>query len=286
MTRSDGCSSRRRAPDHPQGWHILNLDHEYDPGQREFPASCTVLPDWRTEPGALVCPERWSADKVAEIKSLLGAREWSSLHQQRPVPRAGLMFATEDFRVVDAAPASSHAVRAWDLAATDKKTSDQTAGVLMSQVGSGRKPDLVHPRRCRRPLGAPQTAAKDHWRRPGATAPRSRICSSRRSGSAGKADTQHLISAIAPSPGHPNSALRGKDIVRAQAVFGPSGGRKRPFGARTLDAALSRRNRDVSGRETRRSGRSGLSRFQPARFGVPAAGLARHLLKHLKGGPK
>ena len=201
--------------DHPQGWHILNLDHEYDPGQREFPASCTVLPDWRTEPGALVCPQRWSADKVAEIKSLLGAREWSSLHQQRPVPRAGLMFSIEDFRVVDAAPASSHAVRAWDLAATDKKTSDQTAGVLISQVGSGENRtwyvhNVVSGRWTphKRLQKITSTARRD--------GPEVVQLFEEEVGSAGKAVTQQLISAIAPSPG---TRIRptGQKIVRAQA---------------------------------------------------------------------
>ena len=128
---------QERGSDSPQGWHILMLDHEFDPDDRDFPASCTVLPDWRTEPGELVCPERWSREKVEEIKAFIGPREWSALHQGRPKPTGGLMFRRHDFRVVDAAPASEHVVRGWDLASTDSPSSDRTAGVKVAQVGEG-----------------------------------------------------------------------------------------------------------------------------------------------------
>lgn len=50
---------------------------------------------------------------------------------------AGLMFREEFFPVVDEAPAHVRRVRYWDLAASKKKRSDHTAGVLLSVDSSG-----------------------------------------------------------------------------------------------------------------------------------------------------
>lgn len=79
-------------------------------------------------------------DKVEYLKSLdnldpitraqLIAGDWSARH-------AGSIFRREWFKLVDAVPAKLMQVRAWDLAASLKKRSDFTVGVLMGKNRDG-----------------------------------------------------------------------------------------------------------------------------------------------------
>ena len=125
LEREDGES--------PEGWHVVLLDHEHDPETRaSLPKTCTVEPDWR-EAGELLAPDRYEAKEVAKIKAALGGREWSALHQQRPMPREGDFFRHAWMNFVDHAPAQVvRRLRYWDLAGTEG-AGDYTAGVLMSR---------------------------------------------------------------------------------------------------------------------------------------------------------
>ena len=116
--------------EHAEGWHILLLDQEHNPKDRDFPASCTLLPDWR-KPGERLSPDLYSAEEIKQQKLTLGTREWASLHQQRPIPREGSMFRYSWMRFLDEKPVGGKLIRYWDMAGTEGG-GDFTVGVLVS----------------------------------------------------------------------------------------------------------------------------------------------------------
>jgi predicted phage terminase large subunit-like protein len=90
--------------------------------------------------GEALWPERFSSDKLQEIKQTLGSYFWSSLYQQRPQPEGGSVFKRSWFRywrmadgyyilsrdghdeTVD--PADCWRFQTIDAAATEKETAD------------------------------------------------------------------------------------------------------------------------------------------------------------------
>lgn len=116
------------------GWDTLILPMRFEP-DRADPA------DWRSEPDELLFPDRFPESVVAELERSMGSYASAGQLQQRPAPREGGLFKRSWFRFVQAIPAGQRRrVRAWDLAATKKATSnnpDWTAGVLMSRGGDG-----------------------------------------------------------------------------------------------------------------------------------------------------
>src|SRR5262245_48329529 len=99
-------------------WHIVNLPaiaEDLEPEQ--FPASCTVEPDWR-QPGEALCPERRPLEKLLKICKRIGEYFFQALFQQRPSAKEGEFFKMDKVEIVDAAPANLRRCRAWDLAAT------------------------------------------------------------------------------------------------------------------------------------------------------------------------
>jgi predicted phage terminase large subunit-like protein len=99
---------------------------------------------WRGEDrsdGALMFPSRFSEKAVQELERSLGPYATAGQLQQRPAPREGGLFKRQWFDVIGAIPAGRRRyVRAWDLAATKKMTSnnpDWTAGLLLSRGDDG-----------------------------------------------------------------------------------------------------------------------------------------------------
>jgi predicted phage terminase large subunit-like protein len=123
---------REHDPETAQGWHIVNFPAEAEQPP-EWPASCTVEPDWRA-PGEPICLERLPDEKMRQAKGF--ARSWAALYQQRPRPKEGSLFRYDWFEIVDAAPAEARRVRYWDTAGTEAG-GDFTAGVKMSRNGTG-----------------------------------------------------------------------------------------------------------------------------------------------------
>ena len=105
--------------------------------------------------GELMFPDRFSEAAVQELERSLGAYATAGQLQQRPAPREGGLFKPEWFVPISALPADiDRTVRAWDLAATKKTTSnnpDWTAGVRMSRTKSG----MFIIEGCRRFQGSP-----------------------------------------------------------------------------------------------------------------------------------
>ena len=62
---------------------------------------------------------------------------WHSLWQQEPIEAVGNIFKREWFDIITSPPEMEDVVRAWDLAMTDKDSSDYTAGVKMGKGVDG-----------------------------------------------------------------------------------------------------------------------------------------------------
>lgn len=85
--------------------------------------------DPRKEEGELLFPARFPREVVDRDEEAMDSYAVAGQHQQRPGPRGGLIFKRHWLKVIPAAPLTTVWVRAWDLAATVKKTSAYTAGV-------------------------------------------------------------------------------------------------------------------------------------------------------------
>jgi predicted phage terminase large subunit-like protein len=77
----------------PQRWQVLNLPAlaEHPAQQLRFPDTCSLEPDWR-QPGQPLCPERFPAAELEQIRIRAGSYWWNALYQQRPSPAEGLLF--------------------------------------------------------------------------------------------------------------------------------------------------------------------------------------------------
>ena len=122
------------------GYEHLMLPMEFEP-ERKCSTSIGFT-DPRTEPGELLFPARFPAEVVERDKKVMGAYAAAGQFQQRPAPREGALFKRAWFegKVVNAAPAGARTVRAWDLAATQKKAGnrpDWTVGARVSRDGAG-----------------------------------------------------------------------------------------------------------------------------------------------------
>lgn len=123
----------------------LGYDHLCLPMEFETGRACKTsigFVDPRTEDGELLFPARFSRETVERDKKVMGSYAVAGQFQQRPAPRDGAMFKRAWFadRIVNAAPSGSKRIRAWDLAATQKKAGnnpDWTAGVRVSRSDDG-----------------------------------------------------------------------------------------------------------------------------------------------------
>jgi predicted phage terminase large subunit-like protein len=89
--------------------------------------------DPRTEDDELLWPERFSKNSINVLKKTLrsvgGTYAEAGQLQQRPSPRGGGMFKSDDWEYCDAyeVPKGGKEVRGWDLAATSKKDNKNAA---------------------------------------------------------------------------------------------------------------------------------------------------------------
>lgn len=125
------------------GYDHLMLPMEFEPDHPHISRTSLGFRDWRTTPGELLWPERFSPRALGELKSAF--RSWGGSYaeagqlQQRPAPRSGGMFQRDDFQFVDRAPDDLQAVvRGWDLAASKDKRAAKTAGVKIGRDRAGR----------------------------------------------------------------------------------------------------------------------------------------------------
>lgn len=127
----------------PEGWTIFDFPAlAENPADRpKYPATCTVIPEWRA-PGEALCPERYTRSTLLRKKRGVGPSSWASNFQQRPRPRDGKMFKWDDWKIVHATHADGVKVRFWDTAGTEGE-GDATAGVLLSFSPSSPIPVII-----------------------------------------------------------------------------------------------------------------------------------------------
>jgi predicted phage terminase large subunit-like protein len=112
-------------------------------GRRYFVLNCPAQAELEDDPlgrapGEYIWPERfpesfWAPHKLIE-------RKWSSLYQQRPAPRAGLIFKRQWFTLVrpDDVPKLAHRCRGWDWAASSEEENpgaNATSGTKIARNG-------------------------------------------------------------------------------------------------------------------------------------------------------
>lgn len=88
------------------------------------------------EVGKALCPERYNETALADIREVVGSRDFSALYQQRPYPAEGALFKRDWFQIVDEYPRGIPMVRFWDMAATlpgRGKDPSYTVGLMMAK---------------------------------------------------------------------------------------------------------------------------------------------------------
>lgn len=99
---------------------------------------CLTLP-MVDDSGAVLWPERYSAQEVANLKSAVGTRAWEALYQQRPSPAEGAIFKREWFRRFGASETPKHfdeVLLSWDMAFKGTDGSDFVAGQVWGRLGA------------------------------------------------------------------------------------------------------------------------------------------------------
>jgi len=110
----------------------LNLPMRYEPENKAH--TSIGFEDPRTEPGELLWPDRFTEPIVEELEHSMGSYSAAGQLQQRPVPREGGMFKTEDFRMLDHLPMEPvEIIRAYDKAGTEGG-GKRTAGVKIAKL--------------------------------------------------------------------------------------------------------------------------------------------------------
>lgn len=87
--------------------------------------------------GEALWPNKYSLDRLSEIKSTIGSRDWAALYQQRPVIEGGNIVKRDWWQYYDHPPAQFDSViQSWDL--TFKKTdgADFVVGQVWGKKGA------------------------------------------------------------------------------------------------------------------------------------------------------
>lgn len=119
-------------------WAVLRLPALAETqDDRDEAARLQGLPVGEPDPlgraaGEALCPQRFSAEALAEIKRDVGAVVWNAEYQGVPRPLEGSLFKRHWFKFVDALPVGAVKIRYWDKAGTSG-AGDFTAGVLLAR---------------------------------------------------------------------------------------------------------------------------------------------------------
>ena len=142
MTRwhADDLAGRLLA-ERAERWTVVRLPALAETqGERDANDAYLGLPTGQSDrigrvPDEPLCPGRFSAEALAEIRRDVGSQVWAAEYQGVPRPAEGNRFKRTWFEIVEAVPAAFDAlVRYWDKAATAGGGA-HTAGVLMGTKG-------------------------------------------------------------------------------------------------------------------------------------------------------
>lgn len=123
-----------------ENWTILDMPALCeDLGDRPvLPEHCEIVPDWREEVGAALCPQRYDSDALERIRENIGPREFAALYQQRPAPITGNMFNPDWWQYYDPdeIPTMDRVMLSIDCTFTNTSNSDYVVGAVMGQAGN------------------------------------------------------------------------------------------------------------------------------------------------------
>lgn len=113
-----------------QQFHVVN-----------FPALAEEDDPLGRGPGEALFPEERDVDFLKNIRASVPAYEWDSQYMGKPRPAGGGQADVSKLRYIDYDQVPDHVERArgWDLALTEKQTSDYSAGVMCGWDGETRE---------------------------------------------------------------------------------------------------------------------------------------------------
>ena len=144
------------------GYVHLNLPMEYEPKVSQ--ASPIGWEDPRKEEGALLWPDRYGPEWVAEQKKRMGSYAYAAQFQQRPAPLEGGMFNRSWWKFYRTDPAllleggTNDQCWSWDMAFKGQDDSDFVVGQAWARKGADFY--LVHQIRARMTYTATKAAVK------------------------------------------------------------------------------------------------------------------------------
>lgn len=124
-----------------ENWTILDLPaiSEDQDDRPLLPEHCTIIPDWREEPGLALCPQRYDIDDLERIREAIGSRDFASLYQQRPAPEGGNLFNPSWWQFYGhdtPMPEFQRIMLSVDCTFTNTKNSDYVVGMVVGQAGN------------------------------------------------------------------------------------------------------------------------------------------------------
>jgi len=124
-----------------ENWTIVDLPalYEDEDDRPILPAHCETIPDWRTQVGEALCPQRYDVDDLERIREAVGSRDFASLYQQRPAPEGGNMFDPSWWQYYShdsAIPDFQRIMLSVDATFTATNKSDYVVGIVVGQAGS------------------------------------------------------------------------------------------------------------------------------------------------------
>lgn len=116
------------------GYEHLCLPAEYE-GTKVY--TSIGWSDPRTEPGELLCPERFGPVELAALKVALGSYGAAGQLQQRPAPAEGGLLKRTWWGFYRERPARfDEVLQSWDMAFKDTKSSDYVVGQVWGRIGA------------------------------------------------------------------------------------------------------------------------------------------------------
>ena len=103
-----------------------------------FPAIAEEDEEFRKR-GEALHPERYPVERLEQIKSTVGMRDWEALYQQHPVPDGGALFRAEwikEWTQSSLPPRFDQMLVSWDMTFKDSKKSDFVVGQVWGRKGS------------------------------------------------------------------------------------------------------------------------------------------------------
>lgn len=129
-----------------EGWHIIAFDEVKSPepfarfdGERGFPKTCTVEPDWRKD-GEVLAPQFRTPIEVRKLQATAGAIVSAAQRQQRPMRPTGDFWALKWFegRTYTVLPSDAHnGGWDWDTAYTKEEKKNAASAGVKTYRGAG-----------------------------------------------------------------------------------------------------------------------------------------------------